>query len=104
MSESGRFAAKVFLGCDKRKFLEPLMRFTSGDVRDHFVSSTSITDFRSVAEKRRNSGGVRRSAFARFLGYSFFDFCNNIGTWLISHTCAGMSAVEGRADEGWTLM
>ena len=28
----------VFLG-DERNFLEVLMRFTSGDVRDHFVSS-----------------------------------------------------------------
>jgi hypothetical protein len=32
------FVAKVFWG-DERKFLEPLMRFTSGDVRDHIVSS-----------------------------------------------------------------
>jgi hypothetical protein len=30
--------AKVFLG-DERKFLEPLMRFIRGDVRDHIVSS-----------------------------------------------------------------
>ena len=30
--------AKVFLGCE-RKFLEPLMRFTRGDVRDHIGSS-----------------------------------------------------------------
>src|SRR6266850_7980137 len=30
--------AKVFLG-DERNFSEPLMRFTSGDVRDHIVSS-----------------------------------------------------------------
>jgi len=29
---------KSFWG-DERKFLEPLMRFTSGDVRDHIVSS-----------------------------------------------------------------
>jgi hypothetical protein len=29
---------KSFWG-DARKFLEPLMRFTSGDVRDHIVSS-----------------------------------------------------------------
>jgi hypothetical protein len=26
-------------GGDERKFLEPLMRFTRGDVRDHIVSS-----------------------------------------------------------------
>ena len=29
--------AKVFLG-DKRNFLEPLIRFARGDVRDHIVS------------------------------------------------------------------
>jgi hypothetical protein len=28
--------AKVFLG-GERKFLEPLMRFKSGDVRDHII-------------------------------------------------------------------
>jgi hypothetical protein len=28
--------AKVFLG-GERKFLEPLMRFASGDVRDHII-------------------------------------------------------------------
>jgi hypothetical protein len=32
--------AKVFLGW-RTKFLEPLMRFTRGDVRDHIVSSKS---------------------------------------------------------------
>jgi hypothetical protein len=32
------FVAKVFLG-GERKFLAPLMRFTSGDVRDHIFSS-----------------------------------------------------------------
>jgi hypothetical protein len=30
--------AKVFWG-DERKFLEPVMRFRRGDVRDHIVSS-----------------------------------------------------------------
>ena len=30
--------AKVFWG-DERSFSEPLMRFTSGDVRNHIVSS-----------------------------------------------------------------
>jgi hypothetical protein len=29
---------KSFLG-DERRFLEPLIRFTHGDVRDHIVSS-----------------------------------------------------------------
>jgi hypothetical protein len=35
---SGDIVAKVFLGCE-RKFLEPLMRFTRGDVRDLIASS-----------------------------------------------------------------
>ena len=33
---------KVFLG-RQRKFLEPLMRFARGDVRDHIVSSKNRT-------------------------------------------------------------
>jgi len=44
-SRTGRHVSKVpillqksFWG-DERKLLEPLMRFTSGDVRDHIVSS-----------------------------------------------------------------
>jgi hypothetical protein len=62
---------KSFWG-GERKFLEPLMRFARGDVRDHIVSSKSITDLRSRVEKRRSSGEVQRSTFARFLG--LFDF------------------------------
>ena len=46
---------KSFWG-GERKFLELLMRFTRGDVRDHIVS---ITDLRSGAEKRRSSREVR---------------------------------------------
>jgi hypothetical protein len=62
---------KSFWG-GERKFLEPLMRFARGDVRDHIVSSKSITDLRSRVEKRRSSGEIQRSTFARFLG--LFDF------------------------------
>src|SRR5450755_1280985 len=62
---------KSFWGRE-RKFLEPLMRFTRGDVRDHIVSSKSITGLGSGVEKRRSSREVQRSAFARFLG--LFDF------------------------------
>ena len=36
--KSADIAAKVFLGVE-RKFLEPLMRFMRGNVRDHIVSS-----------------------------------------------------------------
>ena len=38
MFKGADIVAKVFLG-GERKFLEPLMRFTRGDVRDHIVSS-----------------------------------------------------------------
>ena len=55
---------KSFWG-GERKFLEPLMRFTRGDVRDHI-------DLRGGVEKRRSSREVQRSTFARFLG--LFDF------------------------------
>src|SRR6478735_6669940 len=49
---------KSFWG-GERKFLEPLMRFTRGDVRDHI-------DLRGGVEKRRSSREVQRSTFARF--------------------------------------
>jgi len=58
---------KSFWG-DERNFLEPLMRFTSGDVRDHIVSSKSTRDLHSGVEKRHSGGGVQRSTFARFFG------------------------------------
>jgi hypothetical protein len=58
---------KAFWG-GERKFLQPLMRFTRGDVRDHIASSKSITDLRRGVEKRRSSREVQRSTFARFLG------------------------------------
>jgi hypothetical protein len=34
---------KSFLG-DARNFLEPLMRFARGDVRDHIISGKTTTD------------------------------------------------------------
>src|SRR6266511_5396304 len=48
------------------------MRFARGDVRDHIVSSKSITDLRSGAKVRRNRREAQRSTFARFFG--LFDF------------------------------
>jgi hypothetical protein len=62
---------KSFWG-GERKFLEPLMRFTCGEVRDHIVSSKSITHLRNGVEKRRSGREVQRSTLARFLG--LFDF------------------------------
>src|SRR3979411_187977 len=71
---------KSFWG-DERKFLEPLMRFTHGDVRDHIVSSKSITDLRSGAKERRSRREAQSQLSRDFLGCSIFDFCNNIGTF-----------------------
>jgi hypothetical protein len=63
---------KPFWG-DERKFLEPLMRFAGGDVRDHIVSS-KIDHGPSGAEKRRGSRKVRGSTFADFWGCSISTF------------------------------
>src|SRR5258707_6930299 len=56
----------------EQKFLEPLMRFARGDVRDISFHPKSITDLRSGVEKRRSSREVQRSIFTRFLGLSDF--------------------------------
>jgi hypothetical protein len=39
MSETCRYCCKSLFEVVKEKFLEPLMRFTRGDVRDRIVSS-----------------------------------------------------------------
>jgi hypothetical protein len=72
---------KSFWGVEQ-KFLEPLMRFARGDVRDHIdwskidlgisIGPKSISDLRNGADNRRSCGQVLRSAFARFLW--LFDF------------------------------
>jgi hypothetical protein len=68
---------KSFWG-DERKFLEPLMRFTHGDVRDHIVSSKrsriSVVALKSDAAAEKPKDQLSRD----FLGCSIFDFCNNI--------------------------
>jgi len=46
---------KTFWG-GERKYLEPLKRFTRGDVRGHIVSSKSITNRRSGIERQRSGG------------------------------------------------
>src|SRR6476660_5133529 len=59
---------KSFWG-GERKFLEPLMRFTHGDVRETIsFNLKSITDLRTGVEKRRSGREVQRSTFARFSG------------------------------------
>src|SRR5882757_4580326 len=89
---------KSFWG-GERKFLEPLMRFTRGDVRDpyRFIqnrSRTSLVALKSDAAAERSTDQLSRD----FLGCSIFDFCNNIGT---KRTCRGgltMSALGGGTD------
>ena len=66
---------KSFWGVEQ-KFLEPLMRLTRGDVRDHIVSSRIDHGASCGVEKRRSSREVQRSTFTRFLGLFDFDFCN----------------------------
>jgi hypothetical protein len=39
MSGYGRYCCRRLFGVANEKFLEPLMRFTRDDVRDHIVSS-----------------------------------------------------------------
>ena len=58
---------KSFWG-DERNFLEPLMRFTSGDVGTISFHPKSTRDLHRGVEKRHSGGGVQRSTFARFFG------------------------------------
>jgi hypothetical protein len=55
-----------------RKFLEPLMSFTRGD-----VDPKAITDLRSGVEKRRSSKKSKDQLSGDFLGGPIFDFCNH---------------------------
>jgi hypothetical protein len=69
---------KSFWG-DERKFLEPLMRFTSGDVRNTIsFHPNSIADLlvalKSDAAAEKSGDQLSRD----FSGCSIFDFCNNI--------------------------
>ena len=55
---------RVFLG-DERKIFEPLMRVTSGDVRDHIVSSknrsrTSVVALKSDAAAEKSADQLSR--------------------------------------------
>jgi hypothetical protein len=69
---------KSFWG-DERNFLEPLLRFTRGDVRDHIVSSKIDHGPPQVALKGDAAAGKSKDQLSRdFLGCSIFDFCNNI--------------------------
>jgi hypothetical protein len=63
---------KSFWG-DERKFLEPLMRFTRGDVREPYRFIQNRSRISAVGAKgRRSRREAQRSTFARFFG--FFDF------------------------------
>jgi len=55
------------------------MCFTRRDVRDHVVSSKSITDFRGGVKKSDAVAEKSKDQPSRdFLGCSILDFCNNI--------------------------
>jgi len=64
--------AKSFWG-EEQKFLEPLMRFTRGDVEGHIVSSKSTTDLPSGV---KSDAAQRRPKinFREILGLIDFDF------------------------------
>ena len=69
---------KSFWG-DERNFLEPLMRFASGDVRGpyHLIQNrpgTSIVALKSVTAAEESKDQLSRDLSGR----SIFDFCNNI--------------------------
>src|SRR4029079_6034645 len=82
---AGRHVSKVpillqksFWG-DERNFLEPLIRFTSGDVRGpyHLIQNrpgTSIVALKSDTAPEKSKDQLSRD----FSGRSIFDFCNNI--------------------------
>jgi len=86
MSVRGTFRTSRFVECplapivlkksfwgDERKFLEPLMRFARGDMRDHIVSHK--TDHGASYPRYRVSPNQLLRDFRR---RSIFDFCNTI--------------------------
>jgi hypothetical protein len=86
---------KSFWG-GERKFLEPLMRLTRGDVRDHIVSPKMASKSDAAAEKSKDQ--LSRD----FEGCSIFDFCNNIGTNRTSSDVRHSVAIGGRPDMAQT--
>jgi hypothetical protein len=76
--KSADFVAKGFWGLE-RKFLEPLMRFTRGDMRGphRFIQNrprTSVVAPKGSAAAERSKNQLSRD----FQGCSIFDFCNKI--------------------------
>jgi hypothetical protein len=65
---------------DERNFLEPLVRFTSGDVRGPYRYIQNRPGISVVALKRNTAAEKSKDQLSRdFPGRSIFDFCNNIG-------------------------
>jgi hypothetical protein len=69
---------KSFWGVE-RKFLEPLMRFTRGDVRDPYRffqnrPRTFLAALKSYGVAEKSKDQLLRD----FWGCSIFDFCNSI--------------------------
>jgi hypothetical protein len=67
---------KSFWG-DERKFLEPLMRFARGDVRDHIVSRKKATELR-IGATEYCAAELAKNQLLRDFRRSIFDFCNTI--------------------------
>jgi hypothetical protein len=91
---------KSFWGSE-RKFLEPLMRFTPGDVREpyRFIQNRSRTS--AVALKSDAAAEKSKNQLSRdFQGRSIFDFCNNIGTKRTCRVGLTMSRTDMRQKPG----
>ena len=86
---------KSFL-TDERIFLEPLVRSSCGDVRDHIVShkkrpQTAVSVLQGVA-------AAETTKKQDFRGCSIFDFCNSIGTFETCRRTPKMSATRARPE------
>ena len=89
---------KSFWG-DERNFLEPLMRFTSSDVKEQMGSSQNRPGTSIVALKSDTAAEDSKDQLSRdFLGRSIFGFCNNIGTFQTCRVGLTMSVDGGKAD------
>jgi len=63
----------------RTKFLEPLMRFTSGDMREPYRFIQNRAGISVVALKSSTAAEKSKDQLSRdFPGRSIFDFCNNI--------------------------
>jgi hypothetical protein len=93
--------AKVFLG-DERKFLEPMMRFTRGNVRDHIASSNIDPRISVMAPKSDAAAEIREIfwvvRFATFATISALSSHSSKHSGQLSAAISGTATgVESRA-------